>query len=514
MDVSELQSPTAFLKRMLGGLPIPTVLSDYEQWWVAEGMEISNQVDRAGTPWLRMFDALGKRVDEILYPPAYWQALRQGYKAGLVWRAFEGGRLADCYLLGYITAFFDAGMYCPYTVSLSTAVPLEKYGDPTVKERFIPLLLRKDDRVWQGATWMTEAGGGSDLGTYVETRAYPTPQGWRLTGEKYFASNVGAELAVVAARRVEAPLTVKGLSLFLVPRYRADGGLNYTIRRLKDKIGTRSVPTGEVEFQDSEAYLLGRAEQGIYLILETLNLSRVANSIGSVALMQRALATAADFATKRVAFGKPIYEQPLLRRQFEEWFTLLKQAFCLAWEAVQMLEEVWKELPPYPPRYHLFRLVAHLAKYFTAELAVQTAKWTMEVYGGIGVLAEFGVERWLREAMILPIWEGTPHRQILDGLEAMERKRAHERLFDHLAPFAEPQAYEEIISQVDAMLSLPQEEKEAQSERVFHRLASFAAESLCRKHTFLRGEQSNSPPTGTAKNLIYQNLKIFPVKWR
>jgi alkylation response protein AidB-like acyl-CoA dehydrogenase len=481
MDDEVLRSPTAFLSHLLGEFPLAPVLKDYEAWWSAEGMDISTQVDRAATPPLRMFDVLGNRVDEILYPTAYWFALRQGYKAGVVWRAFDNGSLADCYLLGYVTAFFDTGMYCPYTVSLSTAVPLEKYGEAQVKARYLPPLLRKDDTVWQGATWMTEAGGGSDLGRSVQTIADETPAGWRLNGEKYFASNAGAELAVVAARRRTAPNDIRGLSLFLLPRQRKDGSLNYTIRRLKDKIGTRSVPTAEVELKDSEAYLLGEADQGIYLILETLNLSRVANSVGSVALMQRALANAIDFARRRIAFGKPILEHPLLRSQFEDWVKLLKISFCLAWEAVQLLDSVWRERPPYPPRYHLFRLVAHLAKYLTAELAVQSAIWTMEVYGGMGVLAEYGVERWLREAMILPIWEGTPQRQILDGLEAMERKHAHELLFDYLAPFAEPQAYEQMLSQVEWLLSLPSNEKEAQSEAVFHRLASFTAESLYRK---------------------------------
>ncbi len=481
MDSEVLKSPAAFLNSMLGEVPIASVLSEYEQWWVEEGVNISTQVDRAGTPWLRMFDVLGNRIDEILYPASYWHALRQGYKAGVVWRAFGGGSLADCYLLGYLTAFFDPGMYCPYTVSLSTAVPLDKYGEPHVKERFLPPLLRKDDSVWQGATWMTEAGGGSDLGTYVQTVAQPSEVGWRLNGEKYFASNAGAEVAVVAARRLDAPQTVRGLSLFVVPRFRSVGGLNYTIRRLKDKIGTRSVPTGEVEFHDSEAYLLGQPEQGIYLILETLNLSRVANSIGSVALMQRALASVVDFATQRIAFGKPILEHPLLQGQFQDWIKLHQEAFCLAWEAVQLLDSVWREQYPYSSRYHLFRLIAHLAKYLTAEMAVQTTKWAMEAHGGMGVLAEYGIERWLREAMILPIWEGTPHRQILDGLEAMERKHAHDLLFSYLAPFAEAQAYEETRATVEHLLSLPNEQKEAQSEAVFHRLATFTANTLCRK---------------------------------
>lgn len=194
--------------------------------------------------------------------------------------------------------------------------------------------------------------------------------------------------------------------------------------------------------------------------------------------MQRAIAEALIFAEDRVAFGKPILAHPLLNRQFEQRIAQLKGAFALGWEAVRLLDEVWRETPPYSERYHLFRLVAHLAKYWTAELAVQTAKWAMEVHGGMGVLAEYGVERLLREAMILPIWEGTPHRQILDGLEVMQRKRAHEQLFSHLASYAAPQAFEDAAAQVEALLALPQEEREAQAETVFSHLAAFCAETL------------------------------------
>lgn len=483
MNLEAIKSPTEFLDNSLTNLSIKAALKEYEAWWEGEGKAISASIDRQGTPWLRMFDAFGKRIDEILFPPAYWEMLRKGYKAGVVWRAFEDRSLIPSYLLGYVTGFYDTGLYCPYTVSLSTAVPLCKYGEAEIQARYLPYLLRKDDQVWQGATWMTEARGGSDLGAGVETIAREIRGCWTLNGEKYFASNVGAELAVVAARRESAPTGVRGLSLFLLPRYREDGALNYFTRRLKDKIGTRSVPTGEVELHDCEAYLLGEAEQGIYLILEVLNISRVANSIGSVALAQRALAEALSFASQRVAFGKPILEHPLLKRQFTERVALLEGAFALAWEAVRLLDQVWLEKPPYSERYHLFRVLAHLAKYWTAEIAVLSAKWAMEVFGGIGVLAEYGVERWLREAMILPIWEGTPHRQILDGLEAMERKKAHELLFHHLSPIADPHALEETAGQVEALLALPQAEREAQAEPVFRGLAVFSAETLRRKHS-------------------------------
>lgn len=481
MTLDIVRSPVTFLKSMLAELPDEPALRDYEAWWESEGKAISDATDRAGTPWLRMFDRFGKRVDEVLYSPEYRKMLNKGYQTGVLWRAFEENSLVPFYLLGYVTSFYDPGLYCPYTVSLSTAAPLEKYGDEALKARFLPQLLRRDDAVWQGATWMTEVKGGSDLGAAVETIAKPDRGHWRLTGDKYFASNAGAELAVVAARPEGAPQNVRGLALFLVPRVRDDGSLNTFIRRIKDKIGTRSVPTGEVELRDSEAYLLGKPEWGIYLILEVLNLSRVANSIGSVALVQRALAEALGFAEGRMAFGRPIVGHPLLRKQFEARLSSLRLAFALAWEAVQRLNEVWRQTPPYSGRYHLFRLIAHLAKYWTAELAVQTAKWAMEVHGGMGTLAEYGVERWLREAMILSIWEGTPHRQVLDGLEVMERKGAHRLLFQHLATAADPQALEEIASRVEDHLALPAEEKEAEAEAIFRDLAVFTAEALLRR---------------------------------
>ena len=478
MNFDALRSPVEFLQQT--GIPADQDwLREYAAWFECEGQAISDAVDRAGTPWLRMFDRFGTRVDEILYPPEYWRMLKQGYRAGMLWRVFEQNSLTPAYLLLYATGFYDPGLACPYTVSLSTACPLSKYGESEIKDRFLPRMLQRDDSAWQGATWMTEIKGGSDLGAAVETAARRDRSMWRLTGEKYFASNAGAELAVVAARPEGAPKNVRGLSLYLVPRRREDGTLNYRIRRLKDKIATRSVPTGEIELSDSEAWLLGQAEQGIYLILEVLNLSRVANSVGSVALAQRAIADAYSFAHQRTAFGKPIIEHPLLRRQFDERIQHLREASALAWEAVRLLDKVWQEKPPYSEQYHLFRLVAHLAKYWTAEFAVQTAKWAMEVYGGVGTLQENRVERWLREAMILAIWEGTPHRQMLDGLEVMQRKGAHRLLFQHLAGKAPDAQLHEMQARVERQLALPDPEREGTLEKLFYDLAAFVAQSLC-----------------------------------
>ncbi len=478
MTRENIGSPTAFLRQRLPDRDMFDELSAWERWWLERGQAVSAAVDRGGTPHLRMFDAIGRRIDEIQYPPEYWTALAEGYRRGTVWRAFDG-RLADCFLLGYVTSFFDPGLYCPYTVSLATALALDKHGAPDLKDRFLGQLARRDGRAWQGATWMTEAGGGSDLGAYVCTVARVREDGtWRLDGDKYFCSNVGADVAVVAARPTDARAGVRGLRLFAVPRLRLDGSLNYTVRRLKDKIATRSVPTGEVELRDSEAWLLGENHPGVYLILEVLNVSRVANSVGSVALAQRALADAAGFACERVAFQRPIIEHPLMAVQIADRLADLEKASALAWEAVRQLEAVWRETPPYSERYDLFRLIAHLSKYWTAENAVRTARWCIEVHGGVGTLAENRVERWLREAMILAIWEGTPHRQMLDGLEVMERKAAHHLLLERLRPLADPGAIDEWTSRLERFLAQHRDDREASIEPIFYDLATFTADTL------------------------------------
>jgi acyl-CoA dehydrogenase len=478
MDSDALCSPAAFLATALGPTPHDEALREFQSWWEREGRAISDATDRARTPWLRMFDERSRRVDDILYAPEYWRMLRHGYRSGVLWRAFERQSLVPAYQFIYLTAFYDPGLACPYTVSLATAVPLAKYAGEALRERFLPLMLRRDETAWQGATWMTEIRGGSDLGAGVETTAHRDGERWLLTGDKYFASNAGAELAVVAARPQGAPEGVRGLALFLVPRQRGDGELNYTIRRLKNKIATRSVPTGEVELRASEGWLLGTAERGIYLILEVLNISRVANSVGSVALAQRALADAFQYAQQRAAFGRPILQHPLLCRQFEERERQLRAASALAWYAVRLLDEVWKERAPYSERYHLFRLVAHLAKYWTAEFAVQTAKWAMEVFGGLGSLEEFPAERWMREAMILAIWEGTSHRQVLDGLEVMERKRAHRLLLQDLAPHADSPEWRRMETRIEDHLRLDPTSREATADVLFAELARLTAESL------------------------------------
>jgi hypothetical protein len=110
MIFETLRSPAGFLRQMLGEVAPEEVLQEYEAWWKKEGQAISHAVDRGGTPWLRLFDQFGKRVDEVLFPPEYWKMLKRGYRTGIVWRAFEARSLLPSDLLGYVTSFYDPGL--------------------------------------------------------------------------------------------------------------------------------------------------------------------------------------------------------------------------------------------------------------------------------------------------------------------------------------------------------------------------------------------------------------------
>ena len=157
-----LRFPLSFLRDRLPNIQHREWLESEQQWWKVEASAVSEAIDRAGTPWVRMFDRMGRRTDEILYPREYQTILKRGYRSGVVWRALEEKSLIPTYLLMYAISFYDPGVCCPYTVSLGTAVPLAKYGSAELQSRFLPQLSRKDDSVWQGATWMTEIEGGSD----------------------------------------------------------------------------------------------------------------------------------------------------------------------------------------------------------------------------------------------------------------------------------------------------------------------------------------------------------------
>ncbi len=382
-----------------------------------EAYEVAYHVDHGAQPVLVSHDLDGNRIDRVRLSPA--QRALMPKLAPMMRPPFEGGSWHHHFALGYLLA--DPGLYCVLTITLQTAYALHKYAPE--HEDLKQALLGLDV---YGATWMTENQGGSDLGSN-RTVARRDGDGWRLEGgDKYFASGAGlTDVAVVTARPEGAPAGPKGLALFLVPRLDAAGALNFRVRRLKDKSATRAVPSGEVELEGSRAERIGRADEGIYYTLETLTVSRLANAVASMGIARKAAQEVEERVRRRRAFGRPLLEHPLVRRDLVDIAVRQAGGLALAFQAVDAFDRAWHERPPYSGDYHYARLLGHLAKNRTADHAAEVTRLAMELFGGLGFLEEYAVARWHREALITPIWEGPSNIQALDLLEVMDKKGAH-----------------------------------------------------------------------------------------
>lgn len=410
---------------------LPSILGRYWRGWTAyqpelerfgalaggEAYRIADHVDKEARPVLVMHDLEGNRIDRVRLSPAQ-EALNREL-AAMNRAPYQGESWYRHFALGYLLA--DPGLYCIQTITNATLYAIHKYAPQFARWKEALLAGRAF-----GATWMTEVQGGSDLGAN-KVRAVPEGTHWRLWGDKYFSSGAGlTDYAIVSARPEGAPAGAKGIALFLVPRLDGQGRLNYQVRRLKDKLATRAVPSGEVEFAGAEAHLIGRAEEGIYYILETLTLSRLANACGAMGLARKAQLEALFRVRSRTAFGRKLEQHPLIRRDLTDLAVRIAGGLALTFRAVAAWDEAWQETPPYSPHYHYARLLAHLAKARTAEHGTYCTQLAMELFGGVGFVEDFAIARLAREALITPIWEGPANVQALDTLEVLFRKGAAE----------------------------------------------------------------------------------------
>jgi acyl-CoA dehydrogenase len=426
-------------------------------------------IDR-NEPELHTYDGDGEVQNHVEYHPSQFENERVTYgEFRLTHDAFhappdrdEPVGLLHPLTMQTLLCYTDVGFACPASMTVGAAVVLEKFGDENVAEYFEALTAGDYDDHIEGAMFLTEKQGGSDVGanetTAVEQddgEASPTPRTdgeavdvYELTGEKWFCSNIDAQGALVLARTPDAPEGTDGLSLFVVPHTLPDGSLNdATFRRLKDKLGTLSVPTGEVEFDGATGYLVGEEGEGFRQMTEMLNYERVTNATGAVGVMGRALLEAKVHAADREVFGETIQEYPLLRRDLVKMTVDYEAAAAFSFEAAKWYDRREREerrdgTDRDERAFKLMRLLVPIAKYRTGEMVVETASYAMEVLGGNGYVRDRVTHRLLRDAQVLPIWEGTSNILSLDVLRALDREDAHEALFplvnDHLATADHP----------------------------------------------------------------------------
>ncbi|WP_396613484.1 acyl-CoA dehydrogenase family protein (plasmid) [Haloferax sp. S1W] len=402
-------------------------------------------VDEHG-PELHTYDRNGTVSNVVEYHPAQHENERLTYESGIVSDAFsappernEPLGLVHTLTMQLLLSYADAGFVCPVSMTAGAALVLRNHdSDSSLDEYFEGLTSRSYESVIEGAMFLTEKQGGSDVGAIETIAEQVAGRTYELTGEKWFCSNIDAQGTLALARRTDAPEGTAGLSLFLVPHRTPDGELNDQLyRRLKDKLGTISVPTGEVEFHGAEAYLVGEPERGFKYMTTMLNWERITNAVGAVGIMGRALLESKIKAANREAFGNPIQEYPLMKRDLFDMTVDYEAALAFAMEAGKWLDRYERDHDD-EDAYRLMRTLTPIAKLRTARMAVDTASYAMEIQGGNGYVSDFVTHRLFRDAQVLPIWEGTSNILSLDLLRTFQREAAHEVLVPYVESLFSP----------------------------------------------------------------------------
>lgn len=422
------------LRARLGAQAVP--YEDLLEHWgalAAGALDELAVVADAHPPVLVTHDRNGNRIDRVDYHPSYQRMVELAYGNGLIAHPYgNGGRgrvpRPVSFAFEYLFGQAEGGLLCPVAMTDGVAQVLRAFS-PELWARFGPRLTATDPgQLAQGAMFMTEKQGGSDVGA-TETVACRDGESWLLTGEKWFCSNASAELTLTLARPEGAPAGTRGLGQFLLPRVRSDGTPNaMTLHRLKDKLGTRSMATGEVGLHGAEAHVVGDVTRGFVQMTEMINLCRLSNAVGSLAIARRALTEAMAHAQVRTAFGRPIIAHPLVASTLASVGTELAAHLAALWEAIACFERLETGKGSTEDR-ALFRLLVPVLKFTTARYSVRAAAEGIEILGGNGCIEEFVTARLYRDAEILVVWEGTTNVLILDALRAMAKDRGHQVLF-------------------------------------------------------------------------------------
>jgi acyl-CoA dehydrogenase len=331
------------------------------------------------------------------------------------------------YALQYLFVQAEFGLMCPISATDTSIHLIRKFASSELKDYLLPKMLSDDPAtMWKGTQFMTERAGGSDVGT-IETVARCEAGVWRLFGDKWFCSHTDGDVALLLARPEGAAAGTRGLALFALPRRLKDGRRNaYRIVRLKDKLGTRSMASGEIRLEGAVAYLVGEADRGLKQMMEQVNLSRLSHGVRAAAMMRRCVNEAQICARTRSAFGRTIIEHPLLRRQLLKITVPTEQAlsvFLFTASSMDRANAGDKDAES------LLRILTPLLKFRACRDNIPVATGAMEVRGGNGYIEEWVHARLVRDAHIGVLWEGTSNINALDIVgRAVGKSRAHRSL--------------------------------------------------------------------------------------
>ncbi len=375
------------------------------------------------TPVLHQRDKFGRDTQYIEYHPAYRELEKAAFgEFGIHALSIRKGIMGwpDKYPVVAKHAFTflfnqtEFGMGCPINVTDGCAKLLNNFGSEALKAKYLDGLTQTDmSKLTQGGQFMTEKEGGSDVGT-LTTTAVQEGDHWRLYGEKWFCSNADAKVVMLLARPEGAGPGTRGVGLFLMPRHLDDGSQNhYRIVRLKDKLGTRSMASGEIKLEGAIAFAVGKLDRGFVQMAEMVNSSRLSNGVKSTALMRRAHHDAMTVARNRVVFGRRIIDLPLARRQLMKIMLPTEQALSMSFLTADALDRAEAGSQDAAA---LLRILTPTLKFRATRDARKVCGDALEMRGGIGYIEEFATARLLRDAHLGSIWEGTGNIVAIDAL--------------------------------------------------------------------------------------------------
>ncbi len=398
--------------------------------------ELSQKADKY-SPVLKKRNKLGEDIDEIEFHPAYWDLMDIAAESKMFYlkyhpekrKEFTGSRHQMGFALGQLYAMSELGQYCPHCMTDGAAYLVEQFADEEDKKRLLPKLGAKEgDKLYSGAMFLTEKSGGSDVGANLCTAEKISRDEYRLSGEKWFCSNVNADIIMALARTGPVEKGTRGLSLFLVEKHLPSGERNpMEIIRLKDKLGVRSMASAEVRFQDTVGKRLGKEGDGFKIMAQMINISRNYNSVAALAGNRRAIIEAWQYLNHRKTFGKRAVEHALIREKFLELGAKYLANFLLVWRGLQAMDAAEKGDED---EQHLLRMITPMAKWWSAENAVYSVRECMELMGGNGYIEDFVMPKLLRDINVLPIWEGSGNIIVLDMLRATEKSRGLDIIFE------------------------------------------------------------------------------------
>lgn len=375
---------------------------------------------RLGRVAPREIDPLSREADaksptlvgnEVRFHPSYEQLAALAREHHVFTDAWQGGTRLTSLALGYLYAQAECGYFCPACMTDGAAWVLARHGR---QDLAAPLVQTRMEGAQEGAMFLTEESGGSDVGSST-TRATRAPDGsWRLDGTKFFCSNANAGVVLALARMPDGAPGTRGLGLFVLQ----GGARGVRRQRLKEKLGVRSMATAEIDLVDCEAELIAGENAGFKAMVEMVNVSRLYNAVTSVSVMRRSLREAQKNGVWRQAFGKPLSRAPLYQRMVASLAVDVRGALPFVLDAADHFE---RDRP-------LVRALVCMAKAETGRMAVRAASDACEALGGNGYVAPWITERLLRDAQVLPIWEGTTNIQALDLLRALRKEGSGEAL--------------------------------------------------------------------------------------